>query len=372
MLKETSSQLVKRRTLKENIFKVSCRLTTFFYLVIVSFFLFLIIKSGIGVFLAVKIKVDSLETMEIVAPKLSNSTKNKALITKFNEELTPVWLHVKGNFGSYYKNKESYNKKWNETIETLKENGLIKVRSSFIILKNTDSSAQDSAGLKGAIKGTLMVVFIFISFASVIGIATGIYLTEFSKNKTLQNIIMLNISNLASIPPIIYGIFGINFLINILFIPRSSSLLGGLILGLLTLPIVIIVTSDALRSVPSHIKFSAKALGLTEVQTVFRVCVPYSFPRILTGILLTLSRGINEATPLILVGMASFIQSPPTRFSDPATTIATQIYLWVTNPDESFMEKAFGSIFILLIIVGSINLFASLIRYRVMKKISTR
>jgi phosphate transport system permease protein len=371
MLKDTGWDLIKRRSLKEAFFKSLCKSITFTYLFIVSFFLFIIVKFGINAFLAVKIKVQDVETLKLASSVISNNSLNKKLLENF-EEGNIIWLDVKGKFGIYYKEKQKYDKKWNNIIAHLKSENAIRVRFSSKILTNPDSSLQEQAGLLGAIKGTLLVVVIFISFASVIGIATGVYLTEFSKIKFLKNLITLNISNLASIPPIIYGIFAINFLINILNIPRSSSLLAGLILGLLTLPIIVIVTSDALKSVPSYLRFSAKALGLTDMQTVFRVCLPYSFPRILTGILLTLSRGINEATPLILVGMASFIQSPPSGFFDPSTTIATQIYLWIINPDEAFVEKAFGSILILLIIVGSINLFASFIRYRVMKKTTMR
>lgn len=387
MLKQTSSKLIKKRTLKERFFKLFCRSLTYIYILIIGLFGFIIINSGINAFLVTKVMVQDEETFSRISSILSFSDNNKIAIEKLEEGFklesenienknnlakNAIWLETKGAFSIYYKTKQTYNKNWNEIISILKEQKAIKLKGSFTILKNPDSSAQEEAGLLGAIKGTLFIVIIFLSFASITGIATGIFLSEFATNKKLRSFISLNISNLASVPPIIYGIFGINFLINTMHIPRSSSLLGGLIIGLLTLPIVVIVTTDALKSVPSHLKFSAKALGLTQMQTVFRVCLPYAFPRILTGILLTLSRGISEATPLILIGMASFIQSPPGNFSDPATTIATQIYLWVTNPDGSFIEKAYGSIFVLLVIVGSINLVASFIRYKVLKRTAVR
>jgi phosphate transport system permease protein len=368
MLKITSSRLLKRRTLKERFFKNICRLASLVYLAVVVLFFIIIFQSGINVFTSTNVKLDSAERLSLILPIISNNDENKQKIAEFENEGEPKWLETRGKFSSYYKKGETYNTRFNKIIDTLIENDAIKRTLSFTILINSDASEQDKAGLLGAIKGTMLIVIIFISFSSIVGISTGIYLSEFAKNKRLKNIINLNISNLASVPPIIYGIFGINFLINTLHIPRSSSLLGGIIIGLLTLPIVVIVTTDSLKSVPSHFKLSAKALGLTHMQTIFRVCLPYAFPRVLTGILLSLSRGINEATPLILIGMASFIQSPPSNFTDPATTIATQIYLWIINPDDSFAEKAFGSIFILLCIVGSINLFSSFIRYRIMKK----
>jgi phosphate transport system permease protein len=371
MLKTQASKFIQKRTTKEILFKNLCKLTVLIYIILISFFVFIIVKSGINAFLTTKVKVSNLEELTLVNSIIASSEENKLKLNEI-EEGFPKWLETKGAFSYYYKFNQDYNKKWNNIIATLKEEGRIRVRASSTIITNQDSSNQESAGLLGAIKGTILVAILFLTFASVTGIATGVYISEFTKNKFLKNLISLNISNLASVPPIIYGIFGINILINHFHIPRSSSLLGGLILGFLTLPIIVMVTTDSLKSVPSHLKFSAKALGLSHMQTVLRVCLPFAFPRILTGILLTLSRGISEATPLILIGMASFIQKSPSNFTDPATTIATQIYLWITSPDGSFIEKAYGSIFILLIIIGSINLAASFIRYKVSKRTAIR
>jgi phosphate transport system permease protein len=364
-------KLIQKRTRKESFFKRICGLALVLYMGIILLFAFIVIKSGINAFLVTKIKVHNMDQLSDLKSIISNTSPNKPRIDAIKSGL-PQWLETKGNFSMYYKSRERYNENWNQIISSLKKDGHIRQKASFTLLTNTDSSIQENAGLLGAIKGTLFVTLIFLGFATITGIATGIYLFEFSRNKTLKNIISINISNLASVPPIIYGIFGLNFFVNFLAIPRSSSLLGGLILGILTLPIIVIVTTDSLKSVPLHLKFSAKALGLTHMQTVLRICVPYAFPRILTGILLTLSRGISEATPLILIGMASFIKVPPSNLLEPSTTIATQIYLWLNSPDGSFIEKAYGSIFVLLLIIGIINLCASFVRYKVMKRTSIR
>lgn len=361
------SSLVLKRTRKDYIFKTICKFLLLIYVAITLVFIGVIAKSGINAFLVTKVKIQGSDQASLYKSILSRSEENR---NKINASLSgnPEWVATKGGFNMYYKSNEKFNHAWNKTIEELKLRGDIKIVSSFALITNSDSSVQELAGLRGAMRGTLLTVGIFLTFSTIVGVATGIYLSEFAKNKRLKNFIDLNVSNLASVPPIIYGIFGLNFFVNILFIPRSSSLLGGLILGILTLPIIVIVTSDSLKNVPLHLKFSAKALGLTHIQTIARVCLPYAFPRIITGILISLSRGISEATPLILIGMASFIKSPPSSFTDPATTIATQIYLWLNSPDESFIEKSYGGIFVLVVIVSVINVIASLVRYKVSKR----
>lgn len=361
------NSFIKSRTAKDCFFKIICRFLLFSYIILVLILIGTIIKIGLQGFFIIKIKASNEEEFNIIASVISERRDVLPRIENVKNNISE-WLEVKGSFGFYYKSKDTYNEEWNKLIKDLKQKGNIKAFSSFSILYNPDSITQESAGLFGAIKGTLFTTLLFISFAGVVGVATGIYLTEFAKNKFIKNFISLNVSNLASIPPVIYGIFGLNFLVNVLLIPRSSALLGGLILGILTLPIVVIVTSDSLNNVPPHLKFSSKALGLTNLQTVLRVCLPYAFPRILTGLLLTLSRGISEATPLILIGMASFIKAPPDDLLSPATTIATQIYLWVNNQDASFIEKAYSSILILVVMVGIINIIAGLIRYKISRR----
>lgn len=365
MLQNTSS-LIQKRTYKDKLFKSLCKAILFIYLTIMGSLVSVIVKKGISAFLIVKVRVDDIENLKELKPILSSAGLNKAKIEEHS--FKGAWLETKGIFSVYYKSSENYMPQWNSIITKLRKKKYIKIRPSFNLIKNSDSAIQEEAGIRGAIKGTVFLSIIFLFCGSIIGISTGIYLVEFAKSKKLKNFISLNISNLASIPPIIYGIFGLSFLVNIIGIPRSSSLLGGMILSVLTLPIIVIVTTDSLNNVPSHLKFSAKALGLTHQQTVLRVCLPYAFPRILTGILLVFSRGISEATPLIIIGMASFISASPKNFFEPSTSIATQIYLWVNNPDVSFLDKVYGSIFILLIIISITNLTASFIRYRVSKR----
>jgi phosphate transport system permease protein len=195
-------------------------------------------------------------------------------------------------------------------------------------------------------------------FSVPLGIGTAIYLEEFAPKNKITGFIEVNIKNLAAIPSIVYGLLSLVFFIKVIQIKRSSSLVGGLTLAMMSIPIIMTITQQALRSVPYRIREGALALGTSKIQLLFKFIMPISFPTIITGIVLAISRVIGETAPLIIVGMAAFVTKSPSTFFDPTTTLPTQIYLWSDNIDKLFIEKSCLAILVLLFTLFVINFIA--------------
>lgn len=254
-------------------------------------------------------------------------------------------------------------------------------RLSYKFLTSFPSRFPEDAGILSAWVGTFLVMLVTAFAAIPLGIAAGIYLEEYAKKNWLTDIIEINISNLAGVPSIVYGLLALGLFVYF-FKFGESILTGGLTLALLILPMVIIATREAIRAIPNSIREASYALGATKWQTVQWHIIPYSMGGILTGIIIGLSRAIGETAPVITVGALTFIAFLPTSpissefpfisfkwLMDPFTVMPIQIFNWVSRPQQEFHLNAAAAGILLLIMTLTMNAIAIYIRYKTRKKI---
>lgn len=245
--------------------------------------------------------------------------------------------------------------------------GASKVTSDF--LTSPASSIPANAGIEPALLGTLWLIAVAAFLIVPLGVASAIYLEEYADNdKWWNRLIEVNIQNLAAVPSIVYGILGLAFLVRGPLNLGATILAGGLTLGLLVLPVVIIASREAIRAVPQAIRQGALALGATKWQTISRQVLPASIPGIATGVILALSRAIGETAPLIVVGAAVFVTSNPSGVGDKFTALPIQIFEWISRPQEEFQLLAAGAILVLLAILIVMNSVAIWLRNRYQQK----
>ena len=218
-----------------------------------------------------------------------------------------------------------------------------------------------------AVVGSIWLLGLTTVIAFPLGLGTAIWLEEYAPNNRLRRIIQLNISNLAAVPSIVYGILGLAVFVRAFAFGRSL-LAGGATLALLILPVIIIAAQEAIRAVPSGIRFAAYALGATRWQVVRRQVLPLAFPGILTGTILALSRAIGETAPLIVIGAVGYVAFLPAGPLDEFTVLPIQIYDWIGRPQAEFHELAASAILVLLIVLLSMNAVAILLRNRFQKE----
>ena len=201
-----------------------------------------------------------------------------------------------------------------------------------------------------------------------LGVAAAIYLEEFAPKNRFTDLIEVNINNLAAVPSIVFGLLGLAVFINFAGLPRSASLVGGLVLTLRTLPTVIIATRAAIGAVPPSIREAALGVGASRVQTVFHHVLPLSLPGIITGTILGLIQALGETAPLLMIGMVAFVVDIPKSPLDPATALPVQIYMWATEAERGFVEKTAGATIVLLVILAAMNIIAMVLRNRYERK----
>ncbi len=221
----------------------------------------------------------------------------------------------------------------------------------------------DKAGILTAWTGTLWIFAFTTLFAVPVGVAAGIYLEEYTKKGFLSAVLEINISNLAGIPSIIYGILGLMLFVRVMALGQSI-LSGSLILALLILPIIIVSTREALRAVPKTLKEASLALGASRWQTIWRQLLPASSAGIITGIILAISRAIGETAPLIMIGALTYVPFVAVSPMDEFTVLPIQIFNWVSRPQEAFAVNAAAGIIVLLLIVFCMNGIAVFFRNR--------
>jgi len=226
------------------------------------------------------------------------------------------------------------------------------------------SSRPETSGMGVAIIGSLYMMGIVLLLALPIGVAASIYLEEFARKSRFTDLIEVNINNLAAVPSIVFGLLGLSVFINFLGLPRSASLVGGLVLTLMTLPTIIIATRAALAAVPPSIRSAALGLGASKMQMVFQHILPLAAPGILTGTIIGLARALGETAPLLLIGMVAFVADAPTTPLEPATALPVQIYMWANEAERAFVERMSGAIIILLVFLMAMNITAIVLRRR--------
>lgn len=258
-----------------------------------------------------------------------------------------------------------------QLAQALADAGIIETKFNWAFLTNPDASDQrpEAAGLGVAILGSLYMMIVVLVLSLPIGVAASIYLEEFAPKNIWTDIIEVNISNLAAVPSIVYGILGLAIFINFMEFNQSSPLVGGLVLTLMTLPTIIISTRVALKSVPPSIRDAALGVGASKMQSVFHHVLPLAAPGILTGTIIGLAQALGETAPLLLIGMVAFVREYPAAytsdaglFGEAATALPVQVFNWTQRADPGFVERASGAIITLLVFLLIMNAIAIFLR----------
>lgn len=250
----------------------------------------------------------------------------------------------------------------------LQDQGRIERRWNTDLLFNADSTYPELAGVAAAMMGSFFTMIVTALFALPVGVMAAVYLEEFAPKNRLTRMIEVNINNLAAVPSIIFGLLGAAVFINVFGMPRSVPFVGGLVLGLLVLPTIIIASRAALKSVPPSIRTAALGLGASRSQTVFHHVVPLATPGILTGAIIAMARALGETAPLLLIGMVAFINQVPSGPNDEATVLPVLIYKWFSGAERAWEPMTAMAIIILLAFLMVMNLTAVILRRRFEKR----
>ena len=249
-------------------------------------------------------------------------------------------------------------------VEQLEAAGEIRAGPSTTFFTNGDSRDPEMAGVLGAVVGSTLTLVVTLALSFPVGVAAAVYLEEFAPRNRFTEIVEVNINNLAAVPSIVFGLLGLAVFLNFAGLPRSAPLVGGMVLALMTLPVIIIAGRVSLASVPPSIREAALAVGASQVQTVAHHVLPLALPGVLTGTIIGMARALGETAPLLMIGMVAFIVDIPGGFTDPATVLPVQVYLWSDLPERAFVERTAGATMVLLGFLVVMNAAAVYLRKR--------
>lgn len=247
-------------------------------------------------------------------------------------------------------------------IDTLEKQAKIEKQFNTTFFTAGDSREPELAGIWGATCGSFYTLLITLVLSFPIGVAASVYLEEFAPKNRFTDVIEVNINNLAAVPSIVFGLLGLAVFLNFFELPRSSSLVGGIVLTLMTLPTIIIAGRAALKSVPPSIREAALGVGASKTQMVAHHVLPLAMPGMLTGTIIGMARALGETAPLLMIGMVAFIVDIPGGITDPSTVLPVQIFLWADSPERGFMEKTSAAIMVLLLFLVVMNSAAVFLR----------
>jgi phosphate transport system permease protein len=376
---------IKRRNQKAAIFKGLTIFSIVFSISFLVFFLVDIARSGYPAFMQTYVKIELNINEEVVENPYGavNGKQLKIISRAWLRDLpllikaNPVWMNTKQEFWAlansevdqYLKGKESRTSQRDRAyVDELKNDGKVELKFNTLFLLSGDSKIPENSGIYSAIIGSLLTMIVTIAIAFPIGVMTAIYLEEFATENKLTHIIEVNINNLAAIPSILFGLLGLAIFINFFGVPRSSPLVGGMTLALMSLPLIIVSSKAALKSVPASIRQAGFGLGLTKWQIVRDHVLPVAMPGILTGSIISIARAIGETAPLIIVGMIAFVPDAATSFSDAATVLPAQIFTWAGMPEKAYLERTAAAIIVLLVLLLSLNAVAIYLRKKFERK----
>ena len=291
------------------------------------------------------------------------------------DKKTQVWVRLDDDVDSYL--KEAFpagvaglrvNQSQAQWIEKLASSDRIESRFNISFFTSGDSREPELAGIKGALMGTLLTMFVTLVLSFPLGVAGALYLEEFAPKNRLTDFIEININNLAAVPSIVFGLLGLAVIINLFGLPRSAPLVGGIVLTLMTLPTIIIASRAAIKAVPPSIREAALGLGASKMQVTFSHVLPQAMPGIITGAIIGVAQALGETAPLLMIGMVAFIVDVPSSIVDSATVLPVQIFLWADSPERAFLAKTSAAILVLLTLLLIINLTATTLRSKFEKK----
>jgi phosphate transport system permease protein len=273
-----------------------------------------------------------------------------------------LWLPVASNLDIAAKGQSDA--KADQLVRALESRHALRRSFNAQFLTSSDSTDASSVGVWGALKGSFLTILVTMLLAFPVGVLAAVYLEEFAPRNRWTDAIEVSINNLAAVPSIIFGLLGLALFLNVMNLPRSAPLVGGLTLALMTMPVIVITGRNAIKSVPPSIRDAALGVGASKMQVTFHHVLPLALPGILTGTIIGLARALGETAPLLMIGMRAFIAAPPGGVTEPATVLPVQIFLWSDEVDRAFVEKTSAAIIVLLLFMLMMNGLAIYLRNR--------
>jgi phosphate transport system permease protein len=275
---------------------------------------------------------------------------------------TTLWLPVGSKIDIAA--KHGSDEKSEQLVSLLRSKHALRSTFNTGFLTSSDSTDPSAVGIWGALKGSFLTIMVTMLLAFPIGVLAAVYLEEFAVRNRWTDAIEVSINNLAAVPSIIFGLLGLAVFLNVMNMPRSAPLVGGLTLALMTMPVIVIAGRNAIQSVPPSIRDAALGVGASKMQVTFHHVLPLALPGILTGTIIGVARALGETAPLLMIGMRAFIAAPPGGLTDPATVLPVQIFLWSDEVDRGFVEKTSAAIIVLLLFMLLMNGLAIYLRNR--------
>tara|TARA_A200000113_G_scaffold204459_1_gene200127 strand:- start:2250 stop:3515 length:1266 start_codon:yes stop_codon:yes gene_type:complete len=339
----------------------------------------LVQSALIEMFPAVKDRDEKKELFAIISANsgydLKETVKSNPL--RNGSQNLAVWLHLSDDADQYLKGRLSIeipeedrriSDKQIAWVDSLVERDIAKLKFNKTFFTSADSREPESAGILGSVIGSALTLFVTIIFALPLAVMAAIYLEYFAKPGRITDFIEVNVNNLAAVPSIVFGLLGLSVFLSTFGLPRSAPLVGGLVLGLMTLPTIIIASRASIRSIPPSIREAALGLGASKMQAALHHVLPLAAPGILTGTIIGMAQALGETAPLLMIGMVAFIIDIPTTFTSSATAMPVQIYMWSDSAERAFYERSSLAILFLVAFLISMNLLAVVLRKKFEKK----
>jgi phosphate transport system permease protein len=275
---------------------------------------------------------------------------------------TILWLPVASNLDIAAKHQgDDVSERLASALEA---RGALRRTFNMQFLEASDSTDSSAVGVWGALKGTFLTILVTMLLAFPVGVLAAVYLEEFAARNRWTDAIEVSINNLAAVPSIIFGLLGLAVFLDIMHLPRSAPLVGGMTLALMTMPVIVIAGRNAIKTVPPSIRDAALGIGASKMQVTFHHVLPLALPGILTGTIIGMARALGETAPLLMIGMRAFIAAPPGGITNPSTVLPVQIFLWSDEVDRGFVEKTSAAIIVLLAFMLLMNGIAIYLRNR--------
>ena len=338
----------------------------------------LALDSIAALFPDVKGRQDRRELARVVSSGASFVLRDKVLADPWLIGKTvSLWFPLSADLDQFYKGGISGEVKENERrvsdkqigyLSRLVDMGRIDKVFNTTLFSAGDSREPELAGIWGAIVGSFYTMLVTLALSFPIGVASAVYLEEFAPKNRWTQLIEVNINNLAAVPSIVFGLLGLAVFLNFFELPRSAPLVGGMVLALMTLPTVIIAGRAALKAVPPSIREAAFGMGASRWQTIVHHVLPLAMPGVMTGTIIGMAQALGETAPLLMIGMVAFVVDIPGGFTDSATVMPVQIYLWSDAPERAFIERTAAATLVLLGFLVIMNALAVVLRKKFERK----
>ncbi|HEU0097368.1 MAG TPA: phosphate ABC transporter permease PstA [Allosphingosinicella sp.] len=341
-----SPDRLRRRYAAERRFRLAGLAAVLLSAAFLAFLLGTMVARGAGGFLETQVRVDP------AIPEQARFASDLAARNNLSGA-GPLWLLASAEIDAAAGGEGSEQAR--AAYSRLEAQGLTRTRFNSTFLGSADSTDSAAAGIWGAFKGSLLTMVVTLALAFPVGVLSAVYLEEYAPRNRWTDLIEVSINNLAAVPSIIFGLLGLAVFLNVMHLPRSAPVVGGLTLALMTMPVIVIAGRNAIKSVPPSIRDAALGIGASRIQVVYHHVLPLALPGILTGTIIGMARALGETAPLLMIGMRAFITTPPGGIADPATVLPVQIFLWSDEVGRGFVEKTSAAIIVLLVFLMTMN-----------------